>query len=189
MINPTKTLLANLVCNQVFSFRTQVNAPMPTDNEIWWGAFSSNLFSNWSWGVRRPNQTYHECLEQNSANYSFAGAVNQDGSGAKLVAGNDVASLLFGDASEGQAGLLFAEGGSRSLKAGIGQAGTMGRRTSSFFNLNMEGARGGVKGGIRVLGKTGAEKLAAVASGAARFKFESDTGMTGSLMLGCLTHP
>ena len=40
---------------------------------------------------------------------SFAGAFNQDANGAKLVAGNDVASAPFGDPSEGQVGLLLRE--------------------------------------------------------------------------------
>jgi putative transposase len=80
-------------------------------------------------GVRAPGQTYKQCLAANSANYSLAGAFNQDSGTAKLVAGNDVASLLFGDASEGQAGLLLAEGGAHSVSAGIGTVGTMGRRT------------------------------------------------------------
>src|SRR5262249_42747529 len=147
-----------------YTFQTQANTPMPTDSEIWWGSFGSNLFSNWSWGVRGPNQTYRQCLAQNSGNYSFAGAFNQDSSAAEVVGGNDVASLPFGDAAEGQAGLIFAEGGSKSLKAGIGTAGTMGRRTASVFDLNLAGTTGPAP---TILGKTGAEQLAGWVSGAA----------------------
>jgi len=132
-----------------------------------------------------PNQTYRQCLAQNSGNYSFAGAFNQNGSGAKLAGGNDVASLLFGDASEGQAGLLIAEGGSHSLAAGVGTAGTMGRRTASVFDLNLSGTTGAAPA---ILGKTGAEEVAGVVSGIAEFKFASDVGATGALMLGCITH-
>ncbi|MBZ5719696.1 MAG: hypothetical protein LAO03_04880 [Acidobacteriia bacterium] len=65
----------------------------------------------------------------------------------------------------------------------------MGRRTSSVFDLNLAGTPGGTKGGIEILGKTGAEKVAGVISGAAEFKFAADVGATGALALGCLTHP
>jgi RHS repeat-associated protein len=159
------------------------------NNGGWWGTFGSNLFSNWSWGVRGSNQTYGQCLAGNSGNYSLAGAAGLDSSGAKLAGGNDVASLLFGDAAEGQAGLFLAEGGTHSISAGIGTVGTMGRRTSSVFDLNLAGTPGGTKGGIEILGKTGAEELAGWLSGAAELKFAGDVGATGSLMLGCLTHP
>jgi RHS repeat-associated protein len=179
-------LAAEVGAQPDYTFQTQANAPMPSDSEIWWGSFGSNLFSNWSWGVRGPNQTYRQCLAGNSGNYSLAGAFNQDSSAAKLAGGNDVASLLFGDASEGQAGLLMWEGGSRSLAAGVGTVGTMGRRTASIFDLNLSGVTGPAPA---ILAKTGAEKVAAFASGAAEFKFALDTGATGSLMLGCLTHP
>lgn len=114
--NGNAGLAAELGQQADYPFQTQVNAPMPSDSEIWWGSFGSNLFSNWSFGVRGPNQTYRQCLAGNSGNYSLAGAFNQDSSTAKLAGGNDVAGLLFGDASEGQAGLLMWEGGSVPLR-------------------------------------------------------------------------
>jgi len=152
----------------------------------WWGTFGGNLFSNWSWGVRGPNQSYRQCLATNSGNYSLAGLAGLDSGGAKVIAGNDVASLLFGDASEGQAGLLLAEGGTHSINAGIGTAGTMGRRTASVFDLNLAGTTGPAPA---ILGKTGAEEVAGALSGLAEGKFAGDVGATGALMLGCLFHP
>jgi RHS repeat-associated protein len=136
-------------------------------------------------GVRASGQTYSQCLAANSANYSLAGAFNQDSGTAKLVAGNDVASLLFGDASEGQAGLLLEEGGAHSVSAGIGTVGTMGRRTASVFDLNLAGTTGRAPA---ILAKTGAEKLAGWLTGVAELKFAGDVGGTGALMLGCLIH-
>jgi len=116
----------------------------------------------------------------------LAGAAGLDSAGAKLAAGNDVASLLFGDASEGQAGVLLAEGGTHSVSAGIGTVGTMGRRTASVFHLNLVGRTGPAPA---ILAKTGAEKLAGWLTGVAELKFAGDVGATGSLMLGCLAHP
>lgn len=148
---------------------------------------NSSDSSGWSFtlGVRGPGQTYKQCLAANSGNYSLAGAFNQNSGTAKLVAGNDVASLLFGDASEGQAGLLLAEGGAHSISAGIGTVGTMGRRTASVFDLNLAGTTGPAPA---ILAKTGAEKLAGWLTGVAELKFAGDVGATGALMLGCLTH-
>jgi RHS repeat-associated protein len=166
------------------TFASPLSSNSSSDN--WWGTFGTNLVSNWSWGVRGPNQTYRQCLAGNSGNYSLAGAFNQNSSAAKLAAGNDVASLLFGDAGEGQAGLLLAEGGTHSINAGIGTVGTMGRRTASVFDLNLAGTTGPAPA---ILGKTGAEELAGWLSGIAEAKFAGDVGATGALALGCLTHP
>ncbi len=149
----------------------------------WWGNFFENLFSHWSWGVKAPNQTYRQCLSQNSSNYSLAGALNQHGKGAQLVAGNDVASLLFGNPSEGMAGLITAEGASHTLQAGAGTAVTYGRRTASIFNLNLSGKTGPAPA---ALGKTGAKGIIATA---AAYKFAADIGATIALIGGCLTHP
>ena len=149
----------------------------------WWGNFFGNLYSHWSWGVRGANQTYGQCLSQNSSNYSLAGALNQQGGAAQLVAGNDVASLLFGNSSEGLAGSITAEGASQSLQAGAGTALTFGRRTASIFDLNLSGVTGAAPA---VLANTGAK--AAIATAAA-YKFAADVGATIALLGGCLAHP
>jgi hypothetical protein len=72
--------------------------------------------------------------QQIPGNYSISG-VFFNGKG-QLVAGNDVANLLFGNASEGTAGLAVSEGGSRAFTAGVGTAMTAGRRTASITSLN-----------------------------------------------------
>lgn len=159
-----------------------VAEPMRNDFS-WWGAWASNLFSNWSWGVRTPNQTYKQCLAQNSSNYSLAGALNQQGKFAQLIAGNDVASALFGNADEGTAGLIVVTGAEKSLAAGAGTALTFGRRTASIFNLNLSGTTGPAPA---ALGKTGAKGAIATA---AAYKFAADVGATIALLGGCLTHP
>jgi hypothetical protein len=151
--------------------------------DIWWETFSRNLFSNWSWGVRQPNQTYRQCLAQNSSNYSVAGALNQQGELAQLALGNDVATSLFGNASEGRAGLLVATGAEKSLGGGAGKALTAGRRTASIFDLNLSGTTGPAP---RVLGKTGAKGAIETA---AAYKLAADVGATIALAGGCLTHP
>lgn len=94
-------------------------------------------------------------------------------------------SLLFGDASEGQAGLLLAEGGSRSVAAGVGTAGTFARRTVSIFDLNLSGTTGPAP---TILGKTGAEELAGWLSGLAELKLAIDFGLTGAEAIGCAFH-
>ena len=51
-------------------------------------------------GVRAPGQSYRQCLNANSSNYSlntFAGTNN-------FLLSNDVGQLLFGDRAEGSAG-------------------------------------------------------------------------------------
>jgi hypothetical protein len=149
----------------------------------WWGTFFGNLFSHYSWGVRGANQTYGQCLSQNASNYSLAGALNQQGGAAQLVAGNDVASLLFGNSSDGLAGSITAEGASQSLQAGAGAALTFGRRTASIFDLNLSGVTGAAH---TVLANTGAK--AAIATAAA-YKFAADVGATLALLGGCLAHP
>jgi RHS repeat-associated protein len=148
----------------------------------WYGNFFGNLFSHWSWGVRLPNQTYGQCLSQNSSNYSLAGAFNQYGEGAQLVAGNDVASSLFGNPREGVTGSITAEGASRSLQAGAGTALTFGRRTASIFDLNFSGVTGVAPA---ALANTGAK--AAIGTAAA-YKFGADVGATVALLGGCLAH-
>jgi hypothetical protein len=122
-------------------------------------------------------------LSKNSSNYSLAGAFGQNGGAAQLVAGNDVASLLFGNSGEGLAGSVTAEGASQSLQAGAGTALTFGRRTASIFDLNLSGITGSAPA---VLANTGAK--AAIAT-AAEYKFAADVGATIALLGGCLTHP
>jgi hypothetical protein len=125
-------------------------------------------------------------MAQNSENYSISGTVF-NGNG-QLVAGNDVANLLFGNASEGTAGLVFSDGGSRAFTVGVGTAMTAGRRTSSIISMNLEGVRGGIKGGTYVLGKTGAEEIAGWLSGLAELKLAADVALTGAEAIGCAIH-
>jgi RHS repeat-associated protein len=130
-------------------------------------------------GVRAPGQSYRQCLNANSSNYSlntFAGTNN-------FLLSNDVGQLLFGDRAEGSAGLLFSEGGSRSFGAGVGTVMTAGRRTASITSMNLAGTTGPAP---RILAKTGAEKLAGWLSGAVELKMAADIGLTGALVIGCL---
>jgi hypothetical protein len=64
----------------------------------------------------------------------------------------------------------------------------MGRRTSSVFDLNLSGTPGGTKGGVEILGKTGAEEVAGVLSGIAEIKVAIDFGLTGAEAIGCAFH-
>src|SRR5262249_38304310 len=109
---------------------------------------------NFTLGVRASGQTYSQCLTSNTGNYSVAGVFNIQNEAGKFLAGNDVGNLLFGNASEGQAGLLFTHGGASAVSAGVGRAGTFGRRTASMFDLNLSGRTGPAP---TILGKTGAE--------------------------------
>jgi len=136
-------------------------------------------------GIRNPGQTYGQCLASNTGNYSIAGVFNIQNGAGKFLAGNDVGSILFGDTSEGQAGLILAEGGSRSVAAGVGTAGTFGRRTASIFDLNLSGTTGPAP---TILGKTGAEELAGWLSGVAELKLAIDVGLTGAEAIGCAFH-
>jgi hypothetical protein len=132
-------------------------------------------------GVRAPGQTYRQCLNVNSSNYSlntFAGTDN-------FLLGNDVAQLLFGNRAEGSAGLVFSHGGSLSFEAGVGTAMTAGRRTASITSMNLSGVTGPAP---RILAKTGAEELAGWLSGAAELKMAADTGLTGAEAIGCIAH-
>jgi hypothetical protein len=136
-------------------------------------------------GIRAPGQTYSQCLASNTGNYSIAGVFNIQNSAGKFLAGNDAGNLLFGDVSEGQAGLLLSHGGASAVSAGVGTAGTFGRRTASIFDLNLSGTTGPAP---TILGKTGAEEVAGVLSGIAEIKFAIDVGLTGAEAIGCAFH-
>jgi RHS repeat-associated protein len=136
-------------------------------------------------GVRQPGQTFSACMAANSGNYSIAGVSNIQNSGGQFVLGNDVANLLFGNTSEGTAGLLVSEGGSRAFTAGVGTAMTAGRRTASITSLNLEGIPGRAP---MILGKTGAEEIAGWLSGLAEIKAAIDVGLTGAEAIGCAIH-
>ena len=60
---------------------------------------------------------------------------------------------------------------------------TAGRRTASIPSLNIWGKTGRA---VRILGKTGVEKLAAWLSGVAELKMATDIGLTGAEAIGCL---
>jgi RHS repeat-associated protein len=136
-------------------------------------------------GIRAPGQTYSQCLAGNTGNYSIAGVFNIQNSVGKFFGGNDVGNLLFGDASEGQAGLILTHGGATAVSGGVGTAGTFGRRTASIFDLNLSGTTGPAP---TILGKTGAEEVAGVLSGIAEIKFAIDVGLTGAEAIGCAFH-
>ncbi len=89
----------------------------------------------------------------------------------RLFLSNDVAQLGFGDSSEGSAGFLVWEGGKRSIKAGVGQVMTAGRRTASIPSLNLTGTRGPA---VRILGKTGAEAVLLASWGISRWRAPHD---------------
>lgn len=130
-------------------------------------------------GVKAPGQTYRQCLNTNSSNYSLNTLAGTD----NFVLNNDVAQLLFGDRAAGSAGLLISEAGSRSFGAGVGEVTTAGRRTASIRSLNIAGKTGPAP---RILAKTGAERLAGWLTGLAELKFAADIGLTVAEAIGCL---
>ncbi len=130
-------------------------------------------------GIRTPGQSYGQCLNANSSNYSIGGVLGTD----NFLLSNDAAQLLFGNKADASAGLLVWEGGSHSFEAGVGTAMTAGRRTASITSMNLAGTTGPAPG---ILAKTGAEKLAGWLSGAAELKMAADIGLTGALSIGCL---
>jgi hypothetical protein len=138
--------------------------------------------NNFTLGVRAPGQTFSQCLSSNAGNYSIAGVFNIQNEAGKFLLGNDAANILFADRAEGAAGLALAEGGSRGFEAGVGTAGTFGRRTASIFSLNLAGKTGPAP---MILGKTGAAKIVGVVSGAAELKLAVDIGLTGAEAIGC----
>ncbi len=139
---------------------------------------------NWfTLGVRAPGQTWKQCMSANSGNYSIGGAFGFNSGVAKFALGNDVSQILFGDSSEGSGGLALWEGGSHSVKGGVGKVMTAGRRTASIFDLNLSGKTGPAP---RILGKTGAESLAGWLTGLAELKMAADVGLTGAQAIGCL---
>jgi len=82
-------------------------------------------------------------------------------------------------------GLTLFEGGSPAVAAGVGTAGTFGRRTASIFDLNLSGTTGRAP---MILGKTGAEELAGWLTGVAELKLATDVGLTGAEAIGCAFH-
>jgi RHS repeat-associated protein len=141
--------------------------------------FSAGFFSGWTFGVSAPNQTYKQCLNANSSNYSlntFAGTDN-------FLLNNDVGQLLFGNSAEGSRGLLFFRGVSSTFEAGVGTVMTAGRRTASITSMNLAGTTGPAP---RILAKTGAGELAGWLSGVAELKMAADVGLAGAEAFGCL---
>jgi RHS repeat-associated protein len=133
-------------------------------------------------GLRSPGQTFSQCMSMNSGNYSFAGAANANNSAARLICGNDIATLAFGDSQDGVAGLIASEGGSRALEAGVGTVITSGRRTASITSLNLTGTTGPAP---RILAKSAAGNIAEYVSGAAEVKLFADAGFTIAEAIGC----
>jgi len=142
--------------------------------------------SGFTLGVRAPGETYMQCLASTSSAYSIAGVFNIQSEAGKFALGNDVSQTLFGDTSEGTGGLAVWEAGSLSVQGGVGEAMTAGRRTASIFDLNLAGKTGPA---AKILGKTGAEKLAGWLTGVAELKMAADVGLTGAQAIGCLIHP
>jgi RHS repeat-associated protein len=130
-------------------------------------------------GIRAPGQTYKQCLAQNVGNYSAGGLTGSN----NFLLGNDVGNILFGNSSEGTAGFLVSEGGSKAFTAGVGTVLTAGRRTASITSLNLQGVTGPAP---RILAKAGAGKIAGVLSGIAEAKLVLDLALTGAEVVGCL---
>jgi RHS repeat-associated protein len=135
--------------------------------------------SRFTLGVRAPGQTFKQCMGRNVGNYSIGGL----GGSNNFFLSNDVANILFSNSSEGAAGLIASEGGSRSFAAGVGTALTAGRRTASITSLNLPGVTGPAP---MILAKTGAEEIAGFLSGVSELKFAIDLGLTAAESVGCL---
>jgi len=139
-------------------------------------------------GVRAPNQTYGQCLAANSANFSINYLLPPSKQNGKtdFWLGNDVAESLFGNASNGTAGLAI-DAGAHATSLGAGKTLTFGRRTASFFTLNLEGKTGPA---TKILGKTGAKGILGWLSGAFELKFAADIGFTLAEGVDCVgKHP
>lgn len=150
-------------------------------------------------GVRAPNQTFGQCMEQNASNYSLAGVADLATNGA--VSSNDgvnFAANVFGGNSI--TGTYYAFAGTNSDSAynavttgagfagnatsrGMGTVTTYGRRTSDIASLNIAG-----KGGLpRALGSSaGGAKSFLRKLGTGTLKLAVDAGLTLAEGVGCL---
>jgi RHS repeat-associated protein len=144
---------------------------------------SCKTHSRFTLGVRQPGQSLQACLSQNRSNYSIAGLFNIQNSVGQFVLGNDLASLFFGDFSEGATSLGISESATKLFTASIGIPSTVGRRTASIISLNIKGITGPAP---TVLGKTGAEKIADWLVGLGELKLAGDAGFTAAEVIGCL---
>jgi len=193
----------SLMASNIFEGENSVNLPVPSLFQTIWSDVlglpsldQSNCMpicdaqtanNGFTLGVRAPGQTWTQCMSANSGNYSINGVLPsswQNGA-TSVLAGNDVSSILFGNSSEGSAGLLAWEGGSNSFEAGVGSVMTAGRRTASIMDLNLAGTTGPAP---MILGKTGAEQAAGWLSGVAEIKMAIDVGLTGAEAIGCAIH-
>jgi RHS repeat-associated protein len=127
--------------------------------------------------IKRPGQTWKQCMEANSSTYSIGGSVelganvltgtNTNYSSNPIISGvtgNAINTVLFGD-STAEAGATAAANTPELVSNTMGSATTYGRRTTDIMSLNLEGtpggpplalsqASGGVKGALEDIGDT-----------------------------------
>ncbi len=128
--------------------------------------------NNFTLGVRAPNQTFKQCMQQNANTYSIGGSVelaadvafNKNtsiSSYTSAVTGNSINTFFFGSSSDAAAGM--AADSPSLVSTAMGSATTFGRRTSTIMSLNLAGTAGGpplalsrASGGVQAaLGKVG----------------------------------
>jgi RHS repeat-associated protein len=178
-------------------FLEVLNGYWPGDGGAWVTTSSSLIYfpggngsqdpnNGFTLGIRAPGQTYSQCLAANSANYSVYNWLpsSWQNGGTQFALGNDVSGALFGNASEGTAGLLVGAGAG-AAPLGVGEAGTFGRRTASIFDLNLSGTTGPAP---TILGETGAAGVVGWVSGAFELKLAADIGTTAAEALNCIGH-
>ncbi len=181
----------NLTADGVYSYSWNAENRLTSTNGVNYtydgagGTFATPANNGITLGVRAPGQSWSSCMAANSGNYSINGILpsSMQNGATRLLLNNDAGQILFGDSSEGTAGLVVWEGGSRSVEGGVGEVMTAGRRTASIFDLNLSGRTGPAP---KILAKTGTKKLAGFLTGAAELKMAIDAGLTGAAAIGCL---
>jgi RHS repeat-associated protein len=144
-------------------------------------------------GLRLPNESFSQCMQNNAGNYSLLGVVD-----FAIGANGEVANnywLGMTPASNSLTNVFNALTGSLAsltqltpsiVRAGMGNVLTSGSRTSSLMSLNLAGAPGGPKGGYPALGPATSNVNAARAAAAAQLKLAADAGFFLAELAGCL---
>jgi RHS repeat-associated protein len=156
--------------------------------------------SGYTLGIRAPGQSYKQCLEANSRNYSLGGVADLTGLtggtnlgssfGGQLLAGNTFTSLLFGSPSE--SATAAATSSTDLVKAGIGTVTTFGRRSSDIIALNLAG-----KGGLPQALSSSSSGLSSLLGGVSKIfnlgldaslKAAIDAGLALAEVGNCIAH-
>ena len=155
--------------------------------------------SEFTFGVRAPNQTFNQCMVQHAQDYSIVGAVDlaagavaidsnlSSYTAGQALGGNNINSLLFGSTSS--VATTFAGQTPGLVSTAMGSSVTYGRRTADITSLNLAG-KGGLpralsqaSAGVKsVLGTVGKALNLGLKTSA---RFAIDLGLTGAEAIGC----